>query len=562
MSLALARAEFERFLGSNDAEVLSVSGRWGVGKTHAWKGTLKAVRASAPLRRYSYVSAFGLHSLGELKEAIFQSTVSLDGDELEPTVESFREHVSSLLGIRTLGESFFRKTASFLSKVAHSVPYAGKIPDLLMPGAGLLIRKQIVCIDDIERAGQGLSVTDILGFVSFLREQRRCKVVLLLNKEGLGDAAKTFDTYLEKVVDHAVTFEPTARESADIALQEFPDIADLVECVTKLGITNIRVIRRIKSNFDRIQPELRDLHKGVRERVVRSIALLGWCVFEPKLGPDLKLIGSYNEYSDILQKEPDTEGESRTRGLLQALGFSRFEEIEKIILEGLQCGTFNMALLKGTLKDLDRYLSDEAAVSAIRKPWRILQDSFDENTQEMIVSLIESIEKHADKMAPADASDVLAYLRELGREDDADRLLSVYVKAQDSKPREFFAQHHGAGQYPLDPLIVEAFQKKVETMPSAVNVEDILLKIATNNSWSPSDTAYLAMAGTAEYVGMIKRLKGMDLRVAIRTALSFPAESHDFPNEGEVKRQVVEALRQVAQESHLNRLRMLNFLGK
>jgi hypothetical protein len=119
----------------------------------------------------------------------------------------------------------------------------GKAADLLAPGATLLIRNQLICIDDIERAGQGLDVADILGLVSSLRERRGCKIVLLLNEDGLGtQASKTFRTHLEKAVDQAVRFEPTPEESAAAAL-DGQGAADqlLRDNVIKLGITNIRV---------------------------------------------------------------------------------------------------------------------------------------------------------------------------------------------------------------------------------------------------------------------------------------------------------------------------------
>ena len=63
MSQVRALTEMERFLSNADPEVLSISGRWGVGKTHAWDEVLKARRASTPLRHYAYVSVFGIKSL-------------------------------------------------------------------------------------------------------------------------------------------------------------------------------------------------------------------------------------------------------------------------------------------------------------------------------------------------------------------------------------------------------------------------------------------------------------------------------------------------------------------
>jgi len=70
MSQVLALSEIERFLANPNPEVLSISGRWGVGKTHAWDTVLKSMRTKAPLRRYAYVSVFGLRSLEALKTSI------------------------------------------------------------------------------------------------------------------------------------------------------------------------------------------------------------------------------------------------------------------------------------------------------------------------------------------------------------------------------------------------------------------------------------------------------------------------------------------------------------
>jgi hypothetical protein len=62
-----------------------------------------------------------------------------------------------------------------------------------------LIRDQIVCIDDLERRGNGLDLKDVFGLVSFLREQRNCKVMLILNSDELGNSKVEFDTYLERL---------------------------------------------------------------------------------------------------------------------------------------------------------------------------------------------------------------------------------------------------------------------------------------------------------------------------------------------------------------------------
>jgi hypothetical protein len=62
------------------------------------------------------------------------------------------------------------------------------------------VRNQVICIDDLERRG-AISVKDVFGLISYVREQRTCKVVLLLNETQLkqdAEAAKEFENYFEK----------------------------------------------------------------------------------------------------------------------------------------------------------------------------------------------------------------------------------------------------------------------------------------------------------------------------------------------------------------------------
>jgi hypothetical protein len=561
MSQLRALVEIERFLSSKDPEVLSISGRWGVGKTHAWDDTLKAKRATTPLRRYAYVSAFGLRSLDALKTAIVQSTVRLEGNELEPTVESFIEHVSSFAGLRKLGEEATRKSIKIFSKGAAAIPYAGKMADLLAPGAALLIRNQIICIDDIERAGQGLDVTDILGLVSSLRERRHCKVVLLLNEDGLGDQGTKYREYLEKVVDQAVKFEPTPQESAAAALDAKDTLGSRLRAKTEaLGITNIRVIRRIRRFLSYIEPQLTGLHHGVTEGVVHSIALLGWCVFEPKLAPDVDRVRRFDRFSGLFSEDKRSIEDKRVDQFLQTYGFGVFDDVDSIILDGLNAGAFDTAALRAALEAMHRGLDKDDVRLAIAKPWKILGESFDDNAEEFLDALVESIEKHADAMTPSEASDALVFLRELGRPEEADRLLPVYVGAQDGKPREFFASRHDSYRRSVDKDISAAFQQKLATMPLIRDPAGILLDIGSKNGWNPADVAYLATVSVDEYEAMLKKLHGADLQAVISVALRF-GESHGTDaNDREVCIRMTEALRRIADQGSLNRIRIKPYL--
>ncbi len=563
MSQLRALSEIERFLSSSDPEVLSISGRWGVGKTYAWDGTLKAKRAVTPLRHYAYVSAFGLRSLDALKTAIVQSTVSLEGNELEPTVESFIEHVSSFAGLRKLGGEAARKGFNIFSKGAAAVPYVGKMADLLAPGAALLIRHQIICIDDIERAGLGLDVADILGLVSSLRERRNCKVVLLLNEDGLGEQGPKYREYLEKVVDQAIKFEPTPQESASAALDTQDVLAQLLQDKTvSLGITNIRVIRRIRRFLSHIESQLEGLHDGVTKSVVHSMALLGWCVFEPQLAPDLEQVRRYNRFAGLFSDNKKSLDSQRIDHFLHAYGFGEFGEVDSILLDGLIAGAFETSTLQAELTEMDRKLSKDDARQAISKPWSILGESFDNVEADFKNALIESVEKFAADMSPRELDDVLSMLKELGDTASADRLLPLYMDAQSARAREFFNLSSQMVGRPFDPSIVERFDAQLASMPLTRDPAEILIKIDRDKSWNPDDEAFLSALSVDDYYQVLKGARGDDLRSIMHTGLLFGQFQDKKLSHQEIGRKMRIALTQLGKESSLNLFRVRPYIGE
>ena len=210
MSLRLLSQEIDHFLAGDSPGVLCITGKWGVGKTYAWNAMLRAVQArkAIPLPRYSYVSLFGLTSLADVKAAIWENSVDSSLADAAPSIASVEAAFAT-------ARSGWRKAMPWLT----SVPQLGGYAALSRQALFLTVRKQIVCIDDLERSGRDLGVKDVLGLLSFLKEQRACKVVLLLNEEGLaGDGASDFKTQLEKVADNVIHLDPTPAEAAAIGI--------------------------------------------------------------------------------------------------------------------------------------------------------------------------------------------------------------------------------------------------------------------------------------------------------------------------------------------------------
>lgn len=241
MSLSKIEAVINNFLTSDEPQVICITGKWGVGKTYEWDRLLKKSIEERKIakKKYSYVTLFGLNSLDDAKSSIFENTVSGEDLTTPPDESTYFKRIKEV-----------RKAGSFgvVSAITSVFPWTSGSQKLIHNATFLFVKDQIVCFDDIERAGDGLKSKDILGLASLLKEKRRCKVVILLNQDELGEEKEEFQSALEKVADISLTFKPTASESMEIAFEGNDTLAELMmPHVLNLDISNIRVLRKIRS---------------------------------------------------------------------------------------------------------------------------------------------------------------------------------------------------------------------------------------------------------------------------------------------------------------------------
>lgn len=194
-----------------DEFVVSLNGEWGVGKTHFWNNFVKEYLTEQTV---AYVSLFGKESIKEILTSIMVQ-VSTHAKRAEEANEVFRS--SKLLGIDLAAVFSIGKPRDF-SDV-------------------------IVCFDDFERTSKKLDDKDILGLISELKEQKKCKVVMIYNQEKV--ESTVFSTYKDKIVDYELHYKPTAAESYNHikhkleVFKQYP-----LEYFERKGITNIRVMKR------------------------------------------------------------------------------------------------------------------------------------------------------------------------------------------------------------------------------------------------------------------------------------------------------------------------------
>lgn len=263
--------------------VVVLKGKWGRGKTHLWRDSLRKFAGQAPDRwqRYSYVSLFGVESLAELRDAVLAN-----GDDWRQIVAAFRppdpdEAPPDILQravarVRTRFKRAMKQTDE-LTELAGKLNAGGLTHALLLKG----VHHYLVCVDDVERRGTHLRLRDVLGYLSTLRDDRNCSVLLILNSDELtpGDREE-FELLREKVFDHEVSFDPTADECVELVFPKDEPQYDVIRAgCLRLGIENIRVLQRIAKTYERLRKELAVGDAATLARLARSVPLCALCYY-------------------------------------------------------------------------------------------------------------------------------------------------------------------------------------------------------------------------------------------------------------------------------------------
>lgn len=554
MSTALIEAEIKRFLRDDRAEVLCIKGKWGVGKTFAWRKWLAEVGVDGSMKSksYAYVSLFGLNSLDSLKYSIFEATVTPENLLTGPDVSTVNALVRK-------GFELGRKSKGLLEPIL-ALAGAKDGGEALFRSAYMLVKNQLVCLDDLERAGEGLAQRDVLGLASALKEQRNCKVVLLLNDEEMAPEQKReFERQLEKVVDVPLVFDPNPQEAAAIALSGNTELEEMLRKRTiMLGIVNIRVIKKIERLAARLCAILAGTNKQVIEQAVASVVLGGWAELQPNEAPGLETLKSYNRLVMSLKAGKNDNEEERPKWAdrLENYDFTHTDDLDLVIFKGVQNGFFDEQELKGAARTLEGSLAQSSRDNSYAKAW----DQYWYDLSVPDDKLLKDIQKGAlENLAiinPVNLSGTAGLLREAGMNAEADDLIDHYVEARKDEGKAFFdlSEHHFMASDAPDPRLVAAFDAKRATFVDARDPGQVLIQISAQQGWNEEDVELLAALTAEKLIAMFDAMKGPELRRSIQFAHTLAKSGAEHAET--LKERLAEAMKMMAARSYQTERRL------
>ncbi|TAX26343.1 hypothetical protein [Rhizobium leguminosarum] len=495
MSIDNVRAAIERFLLSDKPQVLCIRGAWGTGKTYTWDDVLKEVADTGRVKakKYAKASLFGLNSIKELKREIYLSAIDIDKIGKPFDISNVKEVGSNLLS----GAKSIAKMIGFLQDDALTA---------MIEVAATYAREHLILIDDLERKGEDLRSVDVLGYIALLRDDRACKVTLLLNDEELEDGAE-FSSYLEKVVDVYIRFQPSREEIANIAIRETDEISALVRSnAVALGISNVRVIRKILELVKDVQPLLAKYSGIVTTNAAATITLLGWSCFQPKSAPPLDYLKRVNTYSP---NQADEKQDLLWRDLLLEYHYTSTSEFDLVLLKGIENGYFDEGEIDKHAAEL--HLADER--DRVQKEMRVVWDdvhySFTKPAEGILDRLFGCYVHNIEFMTIADMSALEALFREM-EDKRSEEVVARYIEVHRDTPGAFdFDQLYQFG-HELPDAVREKITAARAAQTPKLSPDDIVKALATRGGHQEIFEA-AAKLPVAEYVRIFKAYEGKEL---------------------------------------------------
>ena len=544
MSVETVKSVIGRFLSEKKLEVLALKGEWGVGKTYIWNLILHKNKEKIKIKNYCYVSLFGIASIAELRTAIVAKTHNVEqiGEKNDPAIIAEKSRLPSLDSIKEFASSMKSITGNY------SIAFDAIAPHL--------IKDTIICFDDFERMNFGsIKPDELLGFISSLKEEKKCKVVLIFNEKELGDSEEVYKKYREKIIDKEIEFAPSAEEAIEIAFPQGLPSRDLAEkYAISLNIKNIRILGKIVDLIEMVDKEIKDLHESVKESAVRDIVLFVWAYYgtnEEKPSLDY-ILGWHLSFSVTNKGKSAKELEWDT--FIGGYGFTHINKFDVAISEVIKNGYVEDTGLLNEAKNLDSEYKAGNLRGLYLEVWdRCFYGTFTDNEAELINELLASF-KEAIRHVPVSELDKTVYvLRELGRYNEAEMLIDEYIVAWKGT-NVFDLDGVGLSFNVRDVKIRERFKQQYEATNEKPSLEEVVKNIATNDGFQRGGRQVLKDSTANEFYELFMSENVENLSSMIYASLRYSDGEYEV-----VDKNVKEALLRIGKESKLNALRVSKF---
>lgn len=557
----------ERFIKDNAPTTLVIRGKWGVGKTYFWRKCIAKFAGESSRKQYSYVSLFGCSSIKDIQIAACVNSIGVTSirDPAAPPAE---------ISLQTDITPTLKKMAALVSN--HLPGSWGKSATVAFETmAQHYVRASLICFDDFERLTRGgVTVEEVLGFVTSLKEEKNCKVVLIFNDEELKDQADVYRRYREKVIDVEVQFEPSVDEAVLLALPDDVPHRDLViEKLKILEVRNIRLIRKISRNIDLVYPLVREAREEISKNVVVMAAFLTWMEYGPHSErPSADLLKDWNlmmwQYGSGLKEKAkrDDKGEkaaekdqraARWSEWFERYGITSFDPCDMAVERAIRFGYVEDSGLDVEVEKLMRQADATDAENRFTAAWKLFHDSLGDDEAEIVAIIDREFDAAAPAISPGNLSATVVLLRSLARDDLANDLIDRYIRIRGGQTELFDPDSWGLSFDIQDEVLKERFAAQRAVAHHAPTLLDAAKAIGGRKGWSVEQMDVLSAASANDLYNLYKLELGRSRAGVIKACLNFRGDARY----GHIADNAITALKRIGGESRVDRLRVERHYG-
>ena len=592
--------EVLNFLKSDKPGVMVIKGDWGTGKTYAWNEWLKEAVSNNEVSadQYSYVSLFGCNSLDELKAQTFEELIPISYVGKGVNLETILQNLNDL----SLKEGWFSFSgvAGKLSKFLKDAPAINNFSVDVWRLGWLTIKNALVCVDDLERHGDGLRIKDACGLISILKERKNCKVILILNNETLkGKNKQDYEEYREKIIDSELHFEPEIEELVKLVFDEdYPYFDKIQQCVRALKVKNIRTIQKVKMYLDRLSTHLAEVEGAYYENVINSIVLFTvlhfsrpskWPSLDDVLSTDVEKfqwveygLNTKDEIMKGLAEENDVTPEwAQTMNYLrESYTWNGADEIDQVLGLYVKQGYIELerlqSLIAQSAEDAERIKLREKARALHSEVRDVLYYSFDDNLAKVIKAMETGLQAGIELSSDLNhLNQYVRTLREINQGKEADKLINKYIKwaKKEQSNRLNLENINSAFSVPLDATLetevkkaYEALRKKeikeiLKTIDREQRLRDVVER-CPNYSLTEDDYEILSHFEPEDFEVFlrntkIERKERSFLEIFLTRATIISCEEYHAT----IQKMLIKVVKKIADESELNKYRLRNSLN-
>lgn len=172
-------------------------------------------------------------------------------------------------------------------------------------------------------------------------------------------------------------------------------------------------------------------------------------------------------------------------------------------------------------------------------------------------ALYEGAKQSLPTISPLNLNATTMLLREFGRSDQADELISLYLAQPLLDADQLDEDMRLWGVQPIDPDLLAGFEKLKTDYVDRRNPCEVLIAMVTGGGWNEADIILLGKQSAEDFEKMFESIEGPNLPSVVKFALSLGA--HEGPNHKLVGTSVTKALQSIATKSPLRKRRIASY---